>query len=263
MKKTEEKTISLIEGLFYPLVVLNKNLKSFLLLSLFVSFIVSLTTVLVGRSFFCGLDIKDIYCTQNFLTVLISGGVAFLGIAFFYNRWQIIISENKTFREVIKERRFKKDLKTLCVVFIYILTWAVLGFCVFLLARRKPVEDWKMELLFFFCVSLVIMAAIFLLLNFVVFQHFLSGGSFFAIHKTFWAIFDGIYKPIVWFLSYLLVFAYLLHISLAFFETDKVLPVWFSAFANEFLLYFNFCFLTSVIASSLFYQEKVLFSEEE
>lgn len=263
MQKTKENFVSLIDGLLYPLIAIDKNLKSFFLLDCFVSFVVSLTTVLVGRSFFCSLDVGGVYCAENLLALFVSGCVSFWGIAFFYNRWQVIISEKKNFFEAIKEKHLKKDLKTLIVVFIYVLAWVALGLGVFLLEKRRPVEDWRMELLFFVCVSLVMIAAIFILLNFVVFQHFLNGGSFFAIRRTFWVVFDNVYKPIVWFFIYFLIFWFLCHVSRGFFETKKVLPMWLSAFVNEFFLYFNFCFLTSIIASSLFYQEKVLFSEEE
>lgn len=267
-KKSDEKNIlPFIEGLIFPMAMINSHLKDFFKLTGCAACITSLITILIGRSNYCGMNqgLDTFYCPFNSYAIYfvpISFLLVFLVSGFVYNKWQLIFSKNMSFLASIKEKAYIKDLKASGYLLLYLLFWGVLGIGMFLLDRRVPNPNWIIELMFFMLVSLSILLAVILLFNFVVFQHSLNGGKVFLINKTFLPIFDSMYKLMFWFLIYFVIFIYLLKMAMLVFA-DKSFPVWFNLLFGEISFYFVVYSMITVFSATLFYQEKALFREEK
>lgn len=259
--------IPFLEGLSFPASEISMHLKDFVFLAGGLSFLTTLIILCLGRSIFCGFDvsgtISGLFCTRSLVNILASTIVSLLSVAFFVNRWQAIVFDKKSFSEAIKTKCLKKDFKAFGVVLLYLVLWLVLCIGCIALENRKAVPDWHVELVVFVGFSLFIVLALFLLLNFVAFYNYLQGGRFFAINKTFWPVFDNIYKPITWFFIYFLIFAYFFRIVFATFMMENSLPLWLNIFASDFFCYFLIYMVTAVIQLSLAYQAKFLFKTEE
>ena len=269
LKKEDKKGIlSFIDGLSFPMTMINKHLKDFFRLVGFMALGTSLITILMGRSSYC-VQLQGVggsfYCPfADFYAYLIpvSFLITLLCSGFVYHRWQSIISKDISFWEAVKEKGVAKDLKASLALFIYLLLWLALGVGLYVLDFRKPDPNWHNELIFFFIVSMCILLVVILLLNFVVFQHAVNGGKIFAIRKTFMPIFDNIYKLIFWFFVYFFIFIYLLKsVIMAF--SDPSSPVWFNVIFGEISLYFVIYSMVAVFSAALFYQEKEIFLKDE
>lgn len=269
LDKTDKKSIlPFIEGLTFPMTMISNHWKDFLRLVGFAAVITSFITIFMGRSNYCGLlqglEIS-FYCPfSSYAAYLIP--ISFFVVMFFsgfvYNRWQLIFAKNMDFSAAIKEKCRKKDIKSACFLFMYILFLILLGAGLLALDRRIPNPNWQIELMFFVAVSLSILAMVILLFNFVIFQRMLSGGSFLEIKKTFMPLFDNIYKIVCWFFIYFFIFIYLLrNVVLVF--ADKSFPIWFNIIFGEISFYFVIYSVVAVFSGAMFYQEKNLFSEEK
>jgi len=109
----------------------------------------------------------------------------------------------------------------------------------------------------------LVLFSLFLILNFVSFYHYLQGNKISSIKKSFWPIFDDIYKPVVWFFMYsilLLAFLQQTHIWVRQLSSANI---WLRIPATEFLLYFYINTVVVIIASFLIFQEKALFGKDE
>jgi len=265
-KENKKNVLPFVEGLTFPLNSVAEHSKVFFLLVSCVSFFVSLFVVLSGHSLYCELSPEIgayIFCSDSLATSLSALIVTFMGMVFVFNRWQIGLSDkNLGFVDLLRLKCFKKDMKAAAVILLYIGLWVIVSMGIYFLNVRKPTPDWHMELAFFVLVSSIIVFAIILLLNFVVFQHFLQGGSFFALNKTFWIIFDNIYKPISWFFIYFIIFAYITKVLLGV-VFNNGLPLWLSVFVSEFFCYFVVYSIIAVFSASLYFQEKKLFIEDK
>lgn len=258
------KSISFKEGLFFPYRTISKHWRDFVLLTAMFSLIMSVIILLTGQSFFCSVSSEIgayIFCSATWWNVLIHYVSVFVFLAFFVNRWQAIFAENKTFEEVIKMRARRKDGKALLVVFIFFLLWGIIGAGGVYLHIRHPNPNWLVELSFFIPISLVIVFAAVLLFNFVIFQHFLQGGSFFALNKTFWPVLDNIYKYMVWFLVNVVLFSYLLQSAFRIISLGGLF-LWGRVFVVEFFVYFLMYTVAALFVASLYYQEKIFFDKK-
>ena len=268
-KKSGKKNgLSFIEGLTFPIIMINSHLRDFLKLTGFAALFTSFITVIIGRSNYCGMNqglANTLYCPFSSYAVFfvpISFLLVILVSGFVYNRWQLIFSKNMSFSSAIKEKAIVNDFKASGYLLFYILLWGVFVVGLFLLDKRVPNPDWHKELMFFVFVSLMILLGIVLLFNFVVFQHSLSGGKFFLINKTFLPVFDNVYKIMFWFFIYFFIFVYLLKIVLLVFA-DKSFPIWFNILFGEISFYFVVYSLVAIFSAALFYQEKALFGKTE
>ena len=123
--RKDENSITFVESLAYPVTAIIKNFKAFLTLSVIVSLCISLVTFLGGRGFFCSLQIGS-FCYNSGYMIILSCLVNLYGMAFFINRWQMIISQKKSVSEAIKEKCFAKDMKALGVFLFYLVLWCVI-----------------------------------------------------------------------------------------------------------------------------------------
>ena len=258
------KKISFKEGLFFPYRAISKHWRNFILLTAMFSFIMSVIILLTGQNFFCSVSSEVetyIFCSAAWWNILIHYVSVFVLFAFFVNRWQAIFVENKTFEEVIKMKASRKDGKALLVVFLFFLLWGIIGVGAVYLNIRRPNSNWLVELSFFIPISLVIIFSAVLLFNFVIFQHFLQGGSFFALNKTFWPVLDNIYKYIVWFLVNVVLFLYLFQLVFHAISLGGLF-LWGRIFIVEFFAYFLMYTVAALFVASLEYQEKIFFDKK-
>ena len=152
-----------------------------------------------------------------------------------------------------------KDVKTVGFILFYLGLWAVAGWAAYSLNIRKPVEDWREELLFFFVFTMIILAVFVLLVNSVLFIRFLQGKKWLNLRCSFWPVFDNLYKILGWFLFYFLVFAYFFRSVTVFWVQNEWFPFWVNSLAGEFCFYFVIYASVAVFISSLAYQAKYIF----
>jgi small-conductance mechanosensitive channel len=220
--------------------------------------------LLTGQCYFCSFspEISEyIFCSKAWWNVLIHYFSILFLLAYFISRWQVIFAENKNFKEVVKTKMLKQDGKSLLVVFIFFLLWAVIGIGAAYLHIRQPNPNWLIELAVFIPVSLCMIFAVILLFNFVIFQHFLQGGCFFALNKTFWPIIDNIYKYMIWFLIYILLFSFLFQQAFSIVSWGGLFLEG-RIFVTEFCVYFLIYTITALFIASLDYQEKIFFDDK-
>lgn len=260
--KTEQEgkeiVFSFREMVAYPLMSLVGHFKDFIILTAFMSFIMTVVAVCTGRLLFCGLEerIEGVFCSSNMESFVVSFLFLICCIGFYLNRWSLISGSNCRFLQSIRQKMWRKDVKMSTIVFLYVLLWGIIFGCWYLLVVRRPSSDWIFELSYFLLFSFFILVAAFLLLNFVVFKNFISGGRFFEIRCSFWPVFDNIYKLIGCFLIYFFIFAYLYQICFRAFISELNLV---SALACEYSMCFLVCVMSVILYNSLSYQEKILF----
>lgn len=252
-----KKILSFVEMGFFPFMVINRRCIDFLLLTAFVSFICSTVAFLFGRSFLCSFS-GD--CVSGIFSSVVSFLVFWCGLAFFVNRWFLIAFEGVSFAEAVKKRCLKQDLRAMFLVFLYLALWGVIGFSLYFLEARKPFADWRLELLLFIGVSFVIIFAVILLLNSVIFLHYLQGENLFVLNKTFWPVLDNIFKMLIWFFIYFFVFVFCLKDVFSYFLGHKELWGWLRYWGSEFCMDFFIFAIVSILVSALKYIELVIFS---
>lgn len=257
-RNTEENRITFVESLSYPVKIIADNLGAFLLLSGGVSLIISLVTFFGGRSFFCALHIGS-FCYYSWYMAIISCLVNLYGMAFFINRWQMVICEKKSIWKVWGQKFFVKDMKAIGVILLYFLFWGIIFLCAIALKQRVVTENVSLELGYFVLFSGIIICCLLLLLNFVGFYHYLKGGKFFTFHETIGKSCDKLYTLVSVFFVYMLIFIFLLFRGEGVFREYLEYGV-VVEFMSEFYLYFIFCMILAVFVGSFEYQERKLFS---
>lgn len=224
--------IPFLSGLGYPLKKIKDKRNDFLYLTALISFLTTAAySVFVPVSF-------------PFFAVFF---LIFCG--YYINKW-FDVSENG---EKLKLKINLKDFKTACWFLLYLGLWVIFCFSSYILSARKPSADWREELLFFIAVSLVMVIAMLLLMNFVCFIRFLKKKKWLCLRKTFWPVLDNLYKLFGWFFIYLIFFAYILYLTASL---QPPLPV------KLFLSYFILYAAVAMLVSSLSYQEKFIFKDE-
>lgn len=266
IKDDENKSVfSFIQGLTYPLIVINNNLKNFLSITCFFAFTMAVLSFFSGKSFLCGLLLSadmdvGVFCSSSNFLMIISLVVNFIVISFYLNRIGMIDMKQEKRFWFLQKIGLKQELKAFLVVCLYLLLWGVICGIGYVLKIREVTPDWKNELSIFVLLSSFIILAFFFLFNFVCFIHYLHGGRFFDIKKTFLPIFDEIFKVIFWFLIYFIIFIFLFSNAFQYFVAHIN---FYSVFACEFCLYFLLYFMIAVMYFSFEYQEKALFIKEE
>lgn len=134
---------------------------------------------------------------------------------------------------------------------------------VFILSSRIATPDLGMELIIFIAVSMLVIAALFFIINAVVFARFLDDQEWFVYRKTFWPTFDNIYKLIIWFLCYLLLLGYFVASVKKIFDASlNVLPLFWGNLLSQFVLQYVFYLMIIFFLSFLRYQEYYIFKEK-
>lgn len=249
------------KGFFYPLQKIAQSGKKFFILTGGIAFICALASFVLGRTSFCGLGIEEsgIYCSTSLLNLIISCLVFLFGAGVFISSWYDVSEQN----QAIKIKFGLKELKIIAFVLGYCLCWGIMAWASYTLTVRKPVPDWKEEMVFFFAVSAVILFVLYIFLNSVVLIRFLQGKKWFRLRKVFWVIWDNLYKPFCWFFIYIFVFSLFMRDFLAFFVKYEGLPVWFSAFCGDFSFYFLIYMGIAVFVSVLAYQDRYIYFDED
>lgn len=263
-KTEDEKGISIpyAVGLAHPVMEIRKHFRDFLLLTGLVSFICSVVSLIVGHSFFCGV-LNESFCSTGVVSFAVSSLVMLWGLGFYVSRWTGIVFEGFDFVQAIKCQCFKRDLKAMFLVFLYFSLWAVVFWGVYFLNMRQPVSDWREELAVFIGVSAVIIFAVILLMNFVIFFRLLQYKSIMVLKQTFWPIFDNIFKLSSWFLIYFLIFFSLLRVVFFYFVSNTYLPIWIKLIGMEFFLDFIIFTIAAFFVLHFNYLSARLFAEEE
>lgn len=252
-----EVVIPFIGGLTYPVRQIDGHIKGFLWLTFVAALFNVVISSFLGRNFLCGLGIEGpgFYCSANVLA-LGASVLAFIGgLAWYINRWYSI---SESGGEIVYKLNLK-DVKTVGFILFYLGLWAVAGWAAYSLNIRKPVEDWREELLFFFVFTMIILAVFVLLVNSVLFIRFLQGKKWLNLSCSFWPVFDNLYKILGWFLFYFLVFAYFFRSVTVFWVQNEWFPFWVNSLAGEFCFYFVIYASVAVFISSLAYQAKYIF----
>ena len=243
-----------------PVTTIIAHFKAFLILSGFVSLVISLVTFLGGRSFFCALQIGG-FCSNNGYSAILSCLVNIYGMAFFVNRWQMIVCQKKSASDAIREKCFAKDIKAAGVFLLYLSLWSIIAGCAFVLKQRVATENVVLELGYFVVFSGIIIFCLLLLLNFVGFYHYLQGGKFFTLHKTIGRSFDNLYTFVTVFFVYMLIFIFFVFRGEGWFREYLEYGIAIE-YLGEFYLYFVFCIILAVFVGAFEYQEKKLFGRE-
>ncbi len=249
------------KGFFYPLQKIAQSGRKFFILTISFALIGAMLSSLLGRTAFCGMGIdgSGIYCSSSIINLILSC-LFFLFCSSVYICSWYNVSENN---QKVKIQVGKKELKVVAFVFGYCCCWGILALTSYTLTVKKAVPDWKEEMLFFFIMSLVILFILYLLLNAVMLIRFLQGKKWFCLRKVFWVIWDNLYKPFGWFFIYVLFFTLFLKDFLAFFIRYEGLPIWLGALGADFSFYFLFYSSIAVFVSSLSYQNRYIYFDED
>lgn len=261
----EKDKFSFVRGLTYPLMTINENLFNFLVLIAFFSLVSSSVGFLIGRSFMCGFLISTgidvgVFCSENNFIIAFSIMINVLLISLYLSRIPLIGEKYEKKLWFLQKLGWKKEIKSLGMVGLYLLFWGIVCFFGAVLKLRQPTPDWGIELAFFIVCSLGIILALIALLLFSGVLNCLHGGSLSDIKKVFWIAFDEIFKLIFWFLIYLLIFVFLFADAFKYFVGNLSL---FSVVASEFCFYLLLYLMIAVIYFSYEYQEKRLFVKEK
>ena len=262
----DKSKFSFIKGINYPLITTSENMKNFLTLTCFFSLVMTVISLLLGRAFLCSFKLSfdldvGVFCSSGVFNTVVSLIINLIGISLYVNKVGLIKEKQEKMFWFLHGIKWKQVLKSFMIVFLYLLFWGVIGYSLsYLLYIRQPVSDWKAEVSIFVLISLLMLVCFFLLLNFVVFIHYLHGGKLCEIKKVFWPIFDEVFKLMALFFIYMFIFSILFFtISRSFISNMNFLNVT----CNEFLMYFLLYFMVAIIYFSYEYQEKFLFSEEK
>ena len=266
LKKNETYIVfPFFEGITFPFETIYRNFKGFCYLTGVFSLSAALLVMLFGRSFACTLGISGngIYCLTNVWGFLLLFLLLLFMMACFINRWWLIAYNDMTFAEAVKTKISLRDVQISYFLLIYLLMFLIIGGGLYVLYTRVATPDLELELAIFVGVSFFILVALTVLLNAVMFACFLDGKEWRVVLKSQLSLFDNIYKLMVWFLFYLLLFAYLIRQSVSlFFSFQKVLPLWGSGLLGDFVLYFVFYFMAVCVVSLLKLQENCIFENK-
>ena len=261
-ESNEKSKFSFIKGLTYPVMIINDHIGMFLLLTCFFCFIASLVSFLLGRLFLCGFADADIgvSCSINILNIIVSVFVNLLLISFYLTRISVLTGKHEKKNWFLQSFGWKKELKSLFLLGCYLLFWGIVICLGGILVYRHPTSDWVVELGFFVACSLGIVFALVLLINFSCFLNFLHGGHLSVIKKSFWFVFDEIFKIFFWFFIYMIIFVFLFNDTIRYFIANMNM---LNMVMAEFCFYFLLFLMIAIVYFSYEYQEKVLFVEEK
>ena len=256
-----EIVIPFFGGLAYPMKQIENHFKGFLKLTCVVTLFNAIVSLLLGRNFLCGLgiDTSGFYCSFSILAMVVSVFSFIGGTAWYINRWYSVSESG----ERVEPKPNLKDIKTVGCILFYFALWFVAGWTIYLLNVRKPAEDWREELLFFFILTMILLSVLIFLVNSVLFVRFLQGEKWMCIRSSFWPVFDNLYKILGWFLFYFLMFAYVFHSISMFWVQNEWLPLWVNILAGELCFYFMVYICIAVFISSLAYQAKYIFDDSK
>ncbi|MBQ8465590.1 MAG: hypothetical protein IJ529_06610 [Alphaproteobacteria bacterium] len=144
---------------FQPIKLLFKNFSSLILLGVPFAILLTLCSMLAGRSSLCNIDSgiisTDFHCSDSVESYYLDVFIRFLLICIFIIKWHQIALNKEKFS--LKSICFftKKDIKG----FGFIAAYAVINLLplvgLLILIMRVPNPNWKIELVFFTCVAWV------------------------------------------------------------------------------------------------------------
>lgn len=250
------------QGLFYPFTVI-KNNKNYLRLTLIFALFLTTTTFLLGRSYLCNFNNTTLkLCSNSPLLSIISIMFFWITNAIYANRLLLITSTNISIKQAIKTKNYKQDLKTLLIIFLNITAWTAIITSIYILAHRKATPNFFFELGYFTLFSFIIFIALIYLLNNVLTYRFIENKKYMLLNKTFWTIFDNLYKFLIWFLLSFMFFSWIFKSIIIFtinsIEKNNILFY----FMSEFMLTYAILSVTTYWILHLQFQEKHLFKEE-
>ncbi len=252
------------KGVMFPIEELCHHFGIFLQMAGIVAFCYAAITLMLGQNYFClfSAERSHLFCLNNVYFSLLSLLLWGILLAYFINRWHLVTKCGMSVAKALQERCWKKDFKTFCFIWAYFGLWLLVGVVIYLLKQRVATPDWKIELLYFTIGAIIILAAVILLLNSVLFIRFLQGKNWLVLKQTLLPVFDNIYKIVAYFLFYLLLFVYLLQYARLLFVTGNILPLWFAGLLGSMVNYIVVCAITVCFVASLEFQEKQIFPEE-
>ncbi len=256
----DEVIIPFIDGFVYPIKKIGENFKSFCLLTAVMALGNTVIALLCGRGLFCGIDVQmgGLYCSANWMNLFISVGVLLFGMAMYVSRWfQVSESGGKIDFKIKRD-----DIVMLAWVVIYFVLWGVIGFGAYVLNVRVASLNFYGEVIFFLFVSLCMLAAVWVMLNYVLIVFKLQGKNWWCLRQTFWPLFDNVHKIFIWFLCFFLILAYLFRIVVSFFRQSDFFLAGLSVLAGEFCFYFLIYLTVAVFVSSLVYQAQYIFKDK-
>lgn len=261
--KNEKKVLPFVDGLTFPIEKIISHFKEFLLLICSASLISSILNYWLFKSFSCTQDELGYSCTYSYFRAIILLLFGWYLSAAVYNRWQAVFADGKKLAETFNKEYFMKDAKAGFILLLYLVAWGMVLGGLYWLNIRVPNKDWRIETAFFMAVSFGILVFLFALLNFSVFQHFFRGGRFFAINKTFFPIFDNLYKPFAWFMIYLLIVTILLKQVFTYVFYNQHFSEGIRFCLNSFSFSAVYYTIVVFLSASLFFQERDLFAEDK
>lgn len=265
MSKQEKIIFPFFQGIVFPVQELFKHFSVFLQLAGAVSLCYSVIILLMGQNYFClsAERPEGLFCLTNAYVSVFSFLLWGFFLAYFINRWYLITKTDVSVKKALQTPCWVRDLKTFCFLCAYLGLWLLIGAVFYILKKRIATPDWVVELLYFTLGAVIIIVAVFLLLNSVLFVRYLQGKDWLVLKQTAFSIFDNIYKILAYFLFYLLLFVYLLQSVGLLFWKNTFLPLWLSGLLGSMANYMVVCALMVCFVSSLELQECQIFSKKE
>ena len=151
--------LSVFQLAFQPIKLLFKNWQSLLILGVPFAFLLTLCSMLTGRSALCNVDsgviLTDFHCSDTVESYYFDVFIRFLIISFFMLKWY----DFTLLKEPLNIKNIFKCSSTEIRTFGIIATFAIVNLLpligLLILFARVPNPNWKIELLFFTCVAWV------------------------------------------------------------------------------------------------------------
>ncbi len=263
---TEHKNTKIIipffEGLASPFKTIKLHFNSFCILTSFFALITTIISDILGRSIFCGLEQDtSLYCSTSPFNAIASIIFLLIGFSLYLNRWDLITKYNTPIKETLKQFYIRRDIKAFLIIFINIILWTIIVISAYLLNTRQATPNFYLELGYFALFSSLILISIILLFNNVIFIRLLDEKKCNVLNKTLWPIFDNLYKFMLWFIIYFILFIQITRYIFLNVMTISTIPFIYS-FICEFILYFIIYSIPAFWIIILRYQEKYLLSDE-
>ena len=252
------------KGIMFPIEELIHHFRSFLCLAGIVALCYSLITFMLEQNYLCFVtkEKAGIFCLDSSSLVILVLLLWGMLLAYFINRWYLIIKCGVSVRKALFVTCWKKDFKTFGFIVAYLGLWLLIGIVIYVLRQRVATPNWMVELLYFTIGAIIVLVSVVLLLNSVLFVRFLQGKDWLVLKQTLLPVFDNVYKIVAYFLFYLLLFVYLLYFKI-FFITRMLLPLWIGTLLGNMLTFIVVCALMVCFVASLEFQEKQIFFNKE
>lgn len=157
--------ISVWKLAFHPIKLLYKNISSLILLGVPFAVLLTLCSMLTGRSSLCnvdsGLTLTGFHCSDTLESYYIDVFVRFLLICIFVIKWYQIGLQKKSFgfRRLLTLNRH--EIKSFGIMSLYAIINLLPLIGLLILMARNPNPNWKIELVFFTCVAWVFLLPLF------------------------------------------------------------------------------------------------------